>query len=115
MALNRTCQACLDVSTLPDISKAEMDFLDSSFFQSDESLIPQLPTPASIFEQYGDKGACVIKIENLNIAVKIDHASYLRLEEAQTMRAIRQIFQTARSLSPKFLGGEDTNSKSSST
>ena len=81
-----------------------MDFLDSSFFQSDESLIPQLPTPVSIIEQYGDKGARVIKIEDLNVAVKIDQASYLRLEEAQTMRAIRQIFPNGEVPVPEVFG-----------
>ncbi|KAK7430658.1 hypothetical protein QQZ08_002700 [Neonectria magnoliae] len=104
MAPNGTCQPYIDISTLPDISKAEMDFLDSSFFQSDKSPRPQLPTPTSIIQQYGDGGARVVKIESLNIAVKINHASYLRLEEAQTIRVIRQIFPNGEVPVPELFG-----------
>lgn len=92
MLPNGTHHPLLDISALPDISQAEMDFPDTSFFRSSGSAGGQLPTPASIIHQYGDGGARVIKIEDLNIAVKIDHESHLRLEELQTMRAIRQIF-----------------------
>ncbi|KAI5457659.1 kinase-like domain-containing protein [Mariannaea sp. PMI_226] len=104
MAPNESSRLCIDTSSLPDISKPEMDFLDSSFFQSDKSPRPQLPTPASIIEAYGDGGARVVKIENLNIAVKINHTSHLRLEEAQTMRVIRQIFPNGEVPVPEVFG-----------
>ena len=85
-------QACFDISSLPDISKAEMDFYDTSFFQRSWPLLPQLPSPAEILQQYPDQGRGVIKFEHLNLIVKVGHSSYLRLEEAQTMIAIRRAF-----------------------
>lgn len=104
MAPNQSCRPFIDISTLPDISKTEMDFLDSSFFQSNESPRPQLPTPTSIIEEYGDGGARVVRIESMNIAVKIDHISHLRLEEAQTMRAMRHIFPNGEVPVPEVFG-----------
>lgn len=82
----------IDAVTLPDISRPEMDFLDTSFFQNDTSPPPQLPTPASIIERYGDKGRRVILIDELDMVVKTNYESDLRLEEVQTMRAIREMF-----------------------
>lgn len=82
----------IDISSLPDSSEVEIDFHDTSFFQLSPDPFPQLPTPASILEQWPDHGGGVIKFEHLNLAVKLGDSSYLRLEEAQTMRAIRQAF-----------------------
>ncbi|KAH7271696.1 hypothetical protein B0J15DRAFT_576817 [Fusarium solani] len=92
MSVNKEFKKQIVLSALPDISPAEMDFPDSPFFQSGDSPKPKLPTPASILQQYGDQGACVIQIEHLNMAVKINHEPYLRLEGAQTMRAVRRFF-----------------------
>lgn len=100
MASIRSCQPYLDILALPDISKSEMDFLDSSFFRSHASL----PTPASILQQYGARGACVIKIPDLSMAVKIDQASYLRLEEVPTMYAMRQMFPDGEVPVPEVFG-----------
>jgi hypothetical protein len=97
-------QPHIHISALPDISKANVDFLDSSFFQSAKSPRPELPTPASIIQQYGDNGACVVKIESLNLVVKINQASYLRLEEVQTMLAIRQVFPNGEVPVPEVFG-----------
>lgn len=104
MAPNGACEPYVDMSNLVDISKDQIDFLDTSFFQSNESPGPQLPTPASIIQRFGDGGARVVKIEDLNIAVKINDASYLRLEEAQTMRAIRQVFPNGEVPVPEVFG-----------
>ncbi|KAK9783573.1 putative Kinase-like domain-containing protein [Seiridium cardinale] len=80
------------MSSLPDKSKAEIDFLDTSFFRSDKPDPPQLPAPGAILEQYPDLEGGVVKYENLNLAVKFGESTYVRLEEAQTMRAVRHAF-----------------------
>jgi hypothetical protein len=92
MAAKGTRRPLIHIPSLPDISRAEIDFHDTSFFSSSQLPFPQLPTPASILAQCPDHGANVIKFEHLNLAVKVGDSSYLRLEEAQTMRAIRQAF-----------------------
>ncbi|KAF5017408.1 hypothetical protein F66182_10664 [Fusarium sp. NRRL 66182] len=94
----------IDVSALPDITQAEMDFLDSSFFQSSNASRPQLPSPSSILEEYGDRGADVIKIEKLSMAVKINYDSHLNLEEVQTMWAIRKAFPNKEVPVPEVFG-----------
>ncbi|KAL1297356.1 hypothetical protein AAFC00_004897 [Neodothiora populina] len=104
MSSNESRQPHLDILTLPDISKSDMDLVDSSFFQSDDSPKRELPTPASILEKGGDQGVSVIKIPDLNIAVKIDQATYLRLEEAQTMCAMRQMFPNGEIPVPEVFG-----------
>lgn len=80
-----------------------MDFRDTSFFRSGDPSL-QLPSPAAIFQQFPDKGACVVKFEHLNLAVKIGHCSYMRLEEAQTMRAVRQVFANNEVPVPEVFG-----------
>ncbi|KAF4462113.1 phosphotransferase enzyme family [Fusarium albosuccineum] len=104
MSANEACGLRIDVSALPDISQSEMDLLDSSFFQSGDSPRPQLPTPASILEEYGDHGADVVKIKELNLAVKINAQSYLKLEEVQTMWALRKIFPNGEVPVPEVFG-----------
>ncbi|KFG79515.1 phosphotransferase enzyme family protein [Metarhizium anisopliae] len=91
MAAKRADELGIDIASLPEIAQAEMDFRDTSFFRSGDPSL-QLPSPASIIQQFGDQGACVVKLEHLNLAVKIGGSDYLRLEEAQTMRAMRQLF-----------------------
>jgi hypothetical protein len=93
MAAKGDDQPLIDISSLPDISKAEADFHDTSFFQCDPSLpLPQLPTPASLFQESPDRGYGVIRNERLKLAVKYGSPDDVRLEEAQSMRAIRQAF-----------------------
>ncbi|EKJ69158.1 hypothetical protein NXS19_006686 [Fusarium pseudograminearum] len=96
----------IDVSALPDITQPEMDFLDSSFFQTRDSTQarPQLPTPASLFEEYGNRGADVITIEELNLAIKTNLQAYLNLEEAQTLWAIRKVFPNGEVPVPELFG-----------
>lgn len=68
-----------------------MDFHDTSFFESNGPSLPQLPTP-EILQQHPDLSDGVVKFEHLNLVVKAGYADYLRLEEAQTMQALRQAF-----------------------
>lgn len=96
----------IDISALPDITQPEMDFLDTSFFQTRDSAEarPELPTPCSLFEEYGDCGADVIKIEKLNLAIKTDSQAHLNLEEAQTLWAIRKAFPNGEIPVPEVFG-----------
>ncbi|KJZ75108.1 hypothetical protein HIM_05594 [Hirsutella minnesotensis 3608] len=82
----------IDIRSLPDLSKAEVDFHDTSFFLCDPKTCRQLPTPSSLLEQWPALGSGVIKIEALHLAVKFGNSSDVRPEEAQVMRAIRQAF-----------------------
>lgn len=62
----------INISSLPDISKAEMDFHDTAFFQNSPSST-RLPTPAEIVEQFphlNGGGRGVAKFEHLNLIVK---------------------------------------------
>ncbi|KAF4983413.1 hypothetical protein FZEAL_1142 [Fusarium zealandicum] len=95
---------CIHVSALPDITQAEMDFLDSSFFRSGDAPRPQLPSPSFLLEEYGDCGADVIKIEKLNMAVKVNYECHLNLEEVQTMWAIRKAFPNDEIPVPEVFG-----------
>lgn len=91
MAPKRVNRLRIDIASLPDISKGEVDFHDTSFFWcGDPSL--QLPSPASILRQFPRIGRGVAKLEHLDLAVKVGRYSYLRLEEAQTMRELRKMF-----------------------
>lgn len=83
----------IDVSRLPNISPVEMDFRDTSFFQHDSSR--QLPTPDAILLQFTESIAGVVKIEYLNLAVKIRFEKELNFEEAQTLRAIKHAWSKA--------------------
>jgi hypothetical protein len=85
-------QPLIDISSLPDISIEHMDFHDTSFFQSNGPSLPQLPTPEIILQQHPDLSDGIVKFEHLNLVVKVGYSDYLRLEEAQTMRALRQAF-----------------------
>ncbi|TWU78397.1 hypothetical protein ED733_008767 [Metarhizium rileyi] len=91
MAAKRAIELRIDIASLPDIAEPEIDFRDTSFFRLGDPLL-QLPSPALILQQFPDKGAGIVKFEHLSLAVKFGDSSYLRLEEAQTMRAIRQVF-----------------------
>lgn len=92
MAIRGNSLLRIDAASLPDASNLEVNFYDTSFFRSNSSHLPQLPSPASILQQHPHHGASVVKYAHLNLAVKFGDASYLRIEEAQTMRALRQLF-----------------------
>ncbi|WPH01061.1 Hypothetical protein R9X50_00389600 [Acrodontium crateriforme] len=70
----------IDISRLPDISQAEMDFLDTSFFQHDFSR--QLPSPESILHQFPK----------------------LRAGKKQPMRAIKDAFPQNKVPVPELFG-----------
>ncbi|KAJ4254487.1 hypothetical protein NW762_010086 [Fusarium torreyae] len=104
MAISQECTIRIDASALLDITQAEIDFLNSSFFQSSDTPRPQLPSPSPILEEYGDSGANVIKIETLGMVVKINYESHPNLEEVQTMWAIRKAFSNNEVPVPEVLG-----------
>lgn len=79
-----------------------MDFLDTCFFRIEP--LRQLPSPASILQQFPDKGFGVVKCEHINVVVKFGDSSYLRLEEAQTMRAVKQVFASNEVPVPEVFG-----------
>lgn len=57
-----------------------------------------------LFEEYGDCGADVITIKELNLAIKTDAQAYLNLEEAQTLWAIRKVFPNGDVPVPELFG-----------
>lgn len=99
-------QLVVEISSLPDISQSEMDFLDTLFFQSNGgSPLPHLPTPAEISQQYPHhREGGVFKLESLKLAVKVGHVSSVKLEEAQAMIAIRRIFPNGEIPIPEVFG-----------
>ena len=88
---------------LPDITQPEMDFIESSFFQSGDSS-RSLPTPAALLKEYSQRNTRVIKMEHLNMVVKINHESKLRLEELQAICAVRQAFPSGEIPVPEIFG-----------
>nr|POF06968.1 hypothetical protein CFP56_31592 [Quercus suber] len=94
---------CVSMSNLPDISKTEMNFYDTSFFQEGPT-VRQLPSPSSILQQSPNSASGVVKLSHLNLAVKFNSSSYLRLEEAQTLRAIRLAFPNGEIPVPEVFG-----------
>ncbi|KAK8087337.1 phosphotransferase enzyme family protein [Apiospora phragmitis] len=98
-------QPFFNTSALPDISSAEIDFPDTSFFHSPPSCPPQLPAPSTILEQRPDAGSqAVVKYEDLNLVVKFGTPTCVRLEEAQIMRAVRGAFPNNEVPVPKVFG-----------
>ena len=102
---------CIRLATLSDTSQPEVDFRDTSFFQHGPTSSRQLPTPAEVFKRSGSAGRAVIVFEELNLAVKMDHPKYLRLEEAQTMRAIRNAFRHGEVPVPEVFGWRKTEER----
>ena len=92
MAMNGVSWPIIDAISLPNVSEAEVDFQDSSFFQSNGAVRAQLPTPLSVLQQLPNRGPGVVKFEDLHLAVKFGDSDWVRFEEAQTMRAVRQAF-----------------------
>lgn len=106
MAEQEANQPLIDPSLLPDVSLAEIDFRDTSFFQSDGAEQPELPSPEDLIQQCPNlrEGRTVAKFEHLNLVVKAGRSDYLRLEEAQTLRAIRQAFPSGEVPVPEVFG-----------
>ena len=81
-----------------------MDFHDTSFFQSGGG---SLPTPDEVLELNhlvvgGGRGT--VRFEHLNLVVKAGAADYLRLEEAQTLRAMWKAFPAGEVPVPEIFG-----------
>ncbi|KAL8380601.1 hypothetical protein RB595_005057 [Gaeumannomyces hyphopodioides] len=106
MAEHEANQPSIHVSLLPDASLTEIDFRDTSFFQSKDAEQAGLPSPEEIIQKYldlrHDRG--IAKFEQLNLVVKAGHSDYLRLEEAQTLRAVRQVFPSNEVPVPEVFG-----------
>jgi hypothetical protein len=79
---------CIDISSLPDISEVEMNFYDTSFFLDSSR---KLPSPAEVLQhKRSGTGRGIVRFEEHYLAVKFGPSAEVRLEEAQTMRAVRQ-------------------------
>ncbi|ROT39297.1 kinase-like protein [Sodiomyces alkalinus F11] len=96
----------MDVRLLPDISKPVRDFRESSFFRSasSSSPTPQLPPPAIVRKEGQVQGRKTVKFEHLNLVVKFGDPSWVRLEEAQALRAIGQLFPAKEVPVPELFG-----------
>ncbi|KAI0542880.1 hypothetical protein GGR58DRAFT_509745 [Xylaria digitata] len=81
MALDPNIRPVIDISPLPDISRDEYEFHDTSFFQS-----------RAILREHPNLRDGVVIYEDLNLVVKFNDSRFLRREEAQALRAIRQAF-----------------------
>ncbi|KAI1144714.1 hypothetical protein F4825DRAFT_467884 [Nemania diffusa] len=90
MALHPNMRPVIDISSLPDISRDEHEFHDTSFFQS-QAEHPNLSNGVAIYE-------------DLNLVVKFDDLRFLRREEAQALRAIRQAFPDGEVPVPEVFG-----------
>jgi Phosphotransferase enzyme family len=111
MAAKFPSQAYIDISSLPDISKTHMEFHDTSFFSSSIRPVPQLPSPTEVLQRYPGREAAVVKFEHLNLAVKYGPSDYFRLEEAQTMIAIRRAFPDNEIPVPEVFGWKKYGNK----
>lgn len=91
---------------LPDISQPEMDFYESSFFRpaTSTSPTPQLPPPALVREKTKTRAVRVVNFEHLNLVVKFGSPSRVKLEEAQAMWAIGQMFPVKDVPVPELFG-----------
>lgn len=96
----------IDISLLPDISRPEMNFYETSFFRTTTSTspVPQLPPPALVRKESQAQGLRAVKFEHLNLVVKFGNPSFVRLEEAQTMRAVSRLFRTEEVPVPELFG-----------
>jgi aminoglycoside phosphotransferase (APT) family kinase protein len=97
-------QPVIDISSLPDLSMAEVDFHDTSFFQSGRSSSPHLPTPSEVLQRHPGLYNGVVRFDHLNLIVKVGQDDYYRLEEAQTMRALKRAFPDGEVPVPEVFG-----------
>ncbi len=101
------------LSQLPNISLPEFDFLDSSFFRSQNGTdtCRKLPSPQAVLEAagtpWGDKG--VWRFQELGVLVKFGGPSELRLEEALTLRVINRMLPANQVPAPEVFGWKSTH------
>lgn len=102
----------IEISALPDISREQVDFLDTSFFQPNgASSHRSLPTPTEISHDPSNDNRKVVIFESLNLAVKVKHKSTIKLEEVQAMIAIRRAFPNGEVPVPEVFGWRHHNDK----
>jgi hypothetical protein len=113
MKMKDNNQLVLEIPSLPDISREEADFLDTSFFQSNgaSSSHPRLPTPTEISRDPSHNNRKVVIFKSLNLAVKVKHKSTIKLEEVQAMIAIRRAFPNGEVPVPEVFGWRQHNEK----
>ncbi|KAI1312840.1 kinase-like domain-containing protein [Xylaria venustula] len=104
MALDADIRPVIDISSLPDISRDEYDFHDTSFFQSQAGRTVQLPSPTEVLQRHSGLRRGVVTYEDLNLVVKFNSSHFLRREEAQTLRAIKQAFPEGEVPVPEVFG-----------
>ncbi|KAI0977354.1 kinase-like domain-containing protein [Xylaria arbuscula] len=103
-ALDPNIRPVIDISSLPDISRDEHDFHDTSFFQSQAGRTVHLPSPAEVLRDHPHLYKGVAIYQNLNLVVKFNDSRLLRREEAQALRAIRQAFLDGEVPVPEVFG-----------
>ncbi|KAI0867233.1 kinase-like domain-containing protein [Hypoxylon argillaceum] len=104
MALHPNMRPVIDISSLPDISRDEHEFHDTSFFQSQAGRTVHLPSPTEVLREHPNLSNGVAIYEDLNLVVKFDDLRFLRREEAQALRAIRQAFPDGEVPVPEVFG-----------
>ncbi len=104
MALDPNIRPVIDISSLPDISRDEYEFHDTSFFQSQAGRTVHLPSPTEVLRDHPNLSDGVAIYENLNLVVKFNDSRFLRREEAQALRAIRQAFPEGEVPVPEVFG-----------
>ncbi|KAI1774792.1 kinase-like protein [Hypoxylon cercidicola] len=96
----------MDDVSFPDSSTGKIDFYESPFFHGSSPVLPQLPSPAAVRKEWNTQGrhTRAIKFEHLKLAVKFGRPTSVKLEEAQTMRAIHQAFPNKEVPVPELFG-----------
>lgn len=81
-----------DTSWFPDVTATDIDFLDSSFFQTEPGQ-KRLPSPAEVIARSKDfkssPRATPVIFEDLNLVVKCGH--HVKVEEALCQRMVHKI------------------------
>ncbi|KAI1124789.1 kinase-like protein [Nemania abortiva] len=105
--MDRSTPLTINLASLLDISQPEMTFYETSFFHpmTDTSPVPELPSPALVRKESQAQGHHkVVKFKHLNLVVKFGGPSWVRLEEAQVMRVISQLFPAQELSVPELFG-----------
>jgi len=97
-------QSCIIVPSLPDVSAPEMDFHDTSFFQTNQLSARQLPTPDEVLARLPRGFNGVARFEEFNLIVKVGQLDYYSADEALTMRVLKQLFPDGEVPVPEVFG-----------
>lgn len=84
----------------------DVDFRETSFFKNSAGQKHELPSPSEV-DQHKAKNPgliCVTIFEELNLVVKSGHRQHGRLEEALTMRTLREVFPNGEVPVPEVFG-----------